>query len=192
MFRTPRYQKIKNQDIAKWVHFKVEKFRIFIQPEFVHPPQMGHIITLLYDSASPVPLPSCFSQSISFCKAQLWCHLLQETFLKLVTIVPSSGHTTQIILFPSPPDCESPKGICFITKTATSAGHIGGPQWRDMMEGIWLPLYSFFPSHWLKCGRESGRLEQSTWIACWGQQTYKKEGVWLSPYILQTPNQDLM
>lgn len=84
MFRTPRYQKIKNQEIVKWVHFKVEKFRIFIQPEFVHPPQMGHIITLLYDSASPAPLPSCFSQSTSFGKAQLWCHLLQEMFLKLV------------------------------------------------------------------------------------------------------------
>ena len=76
--------KIRNQEIVRWLRFKVGTVRIFILPEFIYSPvpkwaAWSHPWVPLHPL---LPLPSCLFQNDSFCKAQPRCHLLQEALLK--------------------------------------------------------------------------------------------------------------
>ena len=97
-------KKMRNQEIVRWLRFKVETVRIFILPEFIYSPvpkwaAWSHSWVPLYPL---LPLPSCLSQNDSFCKAQPRCHLLQAALLKQCSqFLPLSKPL--ITFSPSPP-----------------------------------------------------------------------------------------
>lgn len=106
---SPRYENITNQETVKWKCFKVETFRIFILPEFIHQSPNGP-----HDC-----IPLCFCNPCSPCQA---ASLRTTHFARLsldspppgsppkaVSTVPSSGQASSITLLPLPPDCESPR-----------------------------------------------------------------------------------
>lgn len=102
--RFTQVSKMRNQEIVRWLRFKVETVRIFILPEFIYSPvpkwaAWSHSWVPLYPL---LPLPSCLSQNDSFCKAQPRCHLLQAALLKQCSqFLPLSKPL--ITFSPSPP-----------------------------------------------------------------------------------------
>ena len=100
---SPRNQKIRNQEIVRWVRFKVETFRIFILPEFIHQSPNGqHDHT---PQCPCIPCPPCQAASLRTThSARLSSDVTSSRKpSSRVFTVPSSGQASLITFFPSPP-----------------------------------------------------------------------------------------